>query len=341
MPYHNQAHTNRSGLEPQTVRHSQLNNIIEEMDAIKATKAATKNMSVANKVKMRNTELAMGLGGNADKDLASGGGGAAGAGGSSIIGNGDYEAMHLRDRYHAAVAKVRVAEKMNDTAEVKEQRKIMVQLSRQIKEKDGEASSDDDGDGAAIDLGSFSDDDGARLGGGGGAEENEPRMGHLVVYDPRVGDQKDPGASGGGDSGGSGSLAAQSTERAAGGSGVKGTADDGIGHLVVYDPRVGDVDPDDQDEPPPLKGDSGGRAESKGGSTRKKIAKRRMSDDHELEEISKEMARESARARTASEAFEKRSEAFEKRMLDYHATTASGQGAIMAMLMQIQGRMPK
>ena len=59
-----------------------------------------------------------------------------------------------------------------------------------------------------------------------------------------------------------------------------------------------------------------------------------MSDDHELEEISKEMARESARARTASEAFE-------KRMLDYHATTASGQGAIMAMLLQIQGRMPK
>jgi hypothetical protein len=72
-------------------------------------------------------------------------------------------------------------------------------------------------------------------------------------------------------------------------------------------------------------------AHSEGGSARKKARRQRDSDDGELQEMSREMAAESARARVASEAFE-------KRVLDSHATQAAGQSAIMAMLAQLAAR---
>lgn len=247
-----------------------------EMDSIKSMKAATKDMSEKKKKKaMRATELSMGLGGNADKDLAKGGECAAGGGGSSSNGGSSQDALHLRDLYHVAFAKVRAAEKKKDIAVAKEQRKIMAQLHSQIAEMDGEDPSENDGGGETIDVWSSDASDG------------------------------------GGDCDGSGAGAA-----------------------------ANDFGVDDEDgggfDGKGLRGHSGQSkspaAESKGEAARKKIARRRESGDDELEELSREMTAESARARSASEAFE-------KRMLESHATTVAGQNAILALLAHINGRM--
>ena len=232
---------------------------------MKASKLLTKDVTEKKQACMRATELSLGMGGNADRDIARGGGGAAKGGASSSSSGGDVpnKGLQLRDQYHAAFAKMRVAGKRNDITVVEEQRKIMTRLDREIKENDGEPPSDNDEDSEVIEVESSDESYGGGGGGEGGGNDgaSEDDSGH------------------GGGRGGGGSAAAQSEE----------------------------------------------------GAARKKARRQRESDDGELQELSREMAAESARARVASEAFE-------KRMLDSNATHAAGQSAIMAMLAQLAAR---
>ena len=161
----------------------------------------TKDVTEKKQARRRATELSLGMGGNADRDIARGGGGAAGEGAcsSSSGGNVPNKGLQLRDQYHAAFAIMRAAGKRNDITVVKEQRKIMARLDREIKENDGEPLSDNDEDSEVIEVESS---DESYEGGGGGAGGGKD------------GASEDDSGYGGG-CGGGGSAAAQSEEGAA------------------------------------------------------------------------------------------------------------------------------